>query len=376
MSEKKPNARTSGHLPTMSEKLYANRIASGHAPRPDDSDPSFTPGVRAALATIEGTAQGGGAKHVLAKADPVALDFSKADAEAAEQIGIVLSGSVQDRINRAVSAHNLAARLAVEAGYLLLSVKAEVEHGQFAAGVESLGLSRQRAAELMRMARLVTDMPLARRDELLRLPKSKVLALASADPDVIEDLIAHGNEDADWSTLSVRDLRKRIATLEADKANVQARLDTAETRLKSVTLKNTLTSLELRTEEIRQETLAFQLGVELNLKGLRKLFDEVNLSPTQMGMEGELRLEQVWFIAHAAAASALDLLAHVHTNVVMQGLPQRKLSGEHMLSPAEAARWMRDAALIQARHEGEKFARNIARAEEQPRGRGRPKKAA
>ncbi|WP_310627033.1 hypothetical protein [Limnohabitans sp.] len=54
--------------------------------------------------------------------------MTQEDTQAAAEIGIVMSGSIADRINRAVHAHNLAARLAVGAGYLLLDIRAELAH--------------------------------------------------------------------------------------------------------------------------------------------------------------------------------------------------------------------------------------------------------
>jgi hypothetical protein len=155
------------------------------------------------------------------------FDFSPADAEAAQQMGIVIAGPAADRITRAVGSYNMAARLALEAGYLLLSVKGELEHGAFAAALEETGLSSQRASELMRMAKFVTSLPTEQRSTMLNLEKSKVLALASADASVIEDLL--DDEDGpDISGLSVRELRVRIRELEASNTDLSVKADTAE----------------------------------------------------------------------------------------------------------------------------------------------------
>lgn len=166
----------------------------------------------------------------------VQIDFTDADSAAATSLGIVLGGTLEDRISRAVYAFNNATRYAVEAGYLLLSVKADVEPGQFGAGVEDLGLSRQRAAELMRMAKFATALPDERRAEMLMLPKSKVLALAGADASVIADLLENGDgEGNDLDALSVRDLRQRIRTLEAQTVDVATQRDTALAENKKLT---------------------------------------------------------------------------------------------------------------------------------------------
>src|ERR1035437_7809441 len=93
--------------------------------------------------------------------------FSEQDASVAQSLGIVIAGSVVDRVSRAISACNLAARLAIESGYLLLSVKDELPHGEFESGVEAMGLQPQRARELMRTAKFITSLPEDRRSEFL-----------------------------------------------------------------------------------------------------------------------------------------------------------------------------------------------------------------
>ncbi len=156
------------------------------------------------------------------------LDFTEGDAAAAGSLGIVMSGSLEERIGRAIYAFNSATRYAVEAGYLLLSVKKDVVHGEFEPGIEALGLTKQRAFELMRMAKFATALPADRRAEMLMLPKSKVLALAGADAAVIEDLLNAADGDADLNALSVRELRQRIRELEAKNTDLAVSRDTIE----------------------------------------------------------------------------------------------------------------------------------------------------
>src|SRR5450830_1502562 len=152
------------------------------------------------------------------------FEFTMEDAIAADELGIVLGGAMGDRITRAVVSYNMAARLAVEAGYLLLSVKSEIGRGNFIASVEAMGLSTQRASELMQSAKFISAVPKAQRAELLSLPKSKVLALASADPAVIEQMLEDGDV-SDLDSLSVRALRLRIRELEDESAKRSKRLE-------------------------------------------------------------------------------------------------------------------------------------------------------
>jgi uncharacterized small protein (DUF1192 family) len=156
--------------------------------------------------------------------DVRAFEYSPADEEVALQMGIVVGGPVADRITRAVVSYNMAARLAVEAGYLLLSVKGELAHGEFDAALAETGLARQRASELMRMAKFTTSLPEAQRADMLSMPKSKVLLLASADPSVIEDLL-DDDEMGDLDALSVRELRHRIRALEANNTDLSVQVE-------------------------------------------------------------------------------------------------------------------------------------------------------
>lgn len=153
--------------------------------------------------------------------------FTDDDTAAATSLGVVVSGTIEERIGRAIYAYNNATRFAVEAGYLLLSVKSETERGHFEANIEGVGLTSQRASELMRMAKFATALPAERRVEMLMLPKSKVLALAAADPEVIADLLENPEEGDALSDLSVRELRQRIRDAEAAKADLAVERDTA-----------------------------------------------------------------------------------------------------------------------------------------------------
>ena len=160
------------------------------------------------------------------------LEFTMQDALVAEELGIVLGGSAPDRLTRAVMTYNQAARLTVEAGYLLLSVRADVDHGKFLIALDELGLPRRRAAELMQAAKFISTVPEAQRAELLTLPKSKVLILASADPAVIEQMLEDGDV-SDLDDMSVRGLRLRIRELQAGTTNLAVERDTALADLKA-----------------------------------------------------------------------------------------------------------------------------------------------
>lgn len=300
------------------------------------------------------------------------LVLTQEDAQAAQEIGIVMSGSIADRINRAVHAHNMAARLAVEAGYLLLGIKAELAYGEFERGVESMGLAPQRARELMTTARFVTSLPSERRAEILTLPKTKVLLLANADAEVLADLI--DSPDEDLQDLSVRALRARIKELEADAGKrtkrLEAELEHRDAVIQKLKKKNVQREFDPLTHMVRDEVLAYQGGIEINLQSLQSLFEEVKKDSPD-APEWDLRLQQIWFATHAAAARATALLEHVQATMPLD-MPEQATT-PNMLTPDEVLRWtlewetMVNQAKVVAAHRAD------LRAQEGPRGVGRPK---
>ncbi|WP_180131936.1 hypothetical protein [Rhodoferax sp. BLA1] len=296
------------------------------------------------------------------------------DTEAAQSIGVVMTGPIGDRITRAVQAHNMAARLAVEAGYLLLGIKAESAHGEFERGIEAMGLSRQRAAELMTTAKFVTSLPAAQRAELLMLPKTKVLALASADPEVLIDLL--DMPDADLCNLSVRALRARIKELEEEAGKrtkrLEAELEHRDAVIQKLKKKDVQRDFDPLTHMVRDECLAYQAGVEINLQSLSALFDEVVADDPQ-APEWTLRLEQIWFATHAAAARVTALLDKVRTTMPRQ-MPQQAAT-PNMLTPDEVMHWTLEWETMVSQAKVSAATRADLRAQEGPRGVGRPKGA-
>jgi hypothetical protein len=144
----------------------------------------------------------------------------------ATALGLNLTAVPHVRIELAVTAHNQAARQLMEAGLLLSSVKADVPHDEFMAMLDERGMHFQRAYELMRGAAFVARLPADQRDEVLTLPKTKVLALANASPAVVEAMLEDG--EADLNLIGVRELRARLRELEANLADTTVQRDTAE----------------------------------------------------------------------------------------------------------------------------------------------------
>lgn len=312
------------------------------------------------------------------------LEFTNFDASAAESLGIVVGGSAADRITRAVTAYNQAARMAVEAGYLLLSVKTEVGHGQFGDGVESLGLSRYRAADLMRQAKFITSLPEAQRAEMLALPKTKVLALASADPEVVQQLLEDG-DFSDLSDLTTRGLRQRIRELEAQTTDLSVQRDKAEADLKAAEKK---TRRAARDEE---DAVVPPVVADLRAE-LAALLKKAELAVTSLHPVG---VEVVGLVAHDDATEWVKptlrlglsgLLAvrelvdgSIKSFVEAMGENAKRLSSQPdslaFLDASEIKAVAEEWAALTALHQHEAALREHERAQARPKGKGRPTKA-
>lgn len=125
-----------------------------------------------------------------------------------------------------------------------------------------------------------------------------------------------------------------------------------------------------RTEDIRSECLALQAEAELPLAALKKLFDEINDEDASLP-EQRVQLEHVWMTAHVVFARALSMIEHLHDTVPCP-MPDR-INGTHIMSPAEAQRWLLDYPMIENRHAAEAATRQEKREAAKPKGPGRPK---
>lgn len=313
-----------------------------------------------------------------------AFEFTEADSAAAQELGIMVGGAVGDRITRAVVSYNMAARLAVEAGYLLLSVKSETEHGQFSDAVKSMGLSPQRASELMQMAKFTTALPEAQRAEMLALPKSKVLALASADHEVIEQLLEDGDM-SDLDDMSVRGLRQRIRELEAGTTDMAVQRDKAEADLKAMEkkLKRAARDEEdavvpLVVADVRAELAALIKKAELAVTSLHPIGVEVVglvshdeaaewVEPTlRLGLSGLLALRE---LVDGSIKSFTEAMGEKGKHLARQPDALAFLDASEIKTVAE------DWARLTALHQHEAALREHERAQAKPRGKGRPSKA-
>ncbi len=263
-----------------------------------------------------------------------------------------------------------------KAGVAFMLVQQQLsEHSDtgFTAWIEQHGMARQRVYEAIRVAKFAAQLPESELAKVLQLGKVKVTLLASIPQDVIDNAAESGSsliEKADLMT--VAELKAEIKDLKKRENNYEAELERKDSVIKRLSDdKKRTTEFLLRTEEIREECMAHQLGVELPLNSLQMLFQEVYAEDAALP-ERRLQLEQIWVAAHIAASRALDALAFMKDLASEDEMPARVMA-DHVLQPAEAERWLMDAKVIENRSAAEAALRQEQREASKPRGPGRPK---
>lgn len=263
-----------------------------------------------------------------------------------------------------------------KAGVAFMLVQQQLsEHSDtgFTAWIEQHGMARQRVYEAIRVAKFAAQLPESELAKVLQLGKVKVTLLASIPQDVIDNAAESGSsliEKADLMT--VAELKAEIKDLKKRENNYEAELERKDSVIKRLSDdKKRTTEFLLRTEEIREECMAHQLGVELPLNSLQMLFQEVYAEDAALP-ERRLQLEQIWVAAHIAASRALDVLAFMKDLASEDEMPTRVMA-DHVLQPAEAERWLMDAKVIENRSAAEAALRQEQREASKPRGPGRPK---
>lgn len=376
--------------PTYAETLYAGRIASGDAPLPDDDAPSFTPGTRQALAVIqEATPENSvEVEKVLPANDSEGRDLVN------QLLGQAQAFSAASKLLRTFGVSKLAFvkenKLYRQIEGMKLRTGSESLNGTWEEFCGLLGISVDKAdTDISNLRAFGEDaldsmsrMGIGYRElrQFRKLPADQREALALiAKTGSRDDLIEAAYDAIEKERTAAQEFQTKNAELSEDlKAserrakNLDAECERKDSQIKRLTAaKSRTTDFLLRTEEIREECMALQLGAELHMNSLQKLFEEVRAEDPSLP-EWRLQIEQIWIAAHVVAARALDMVERMKDSVREGEMPERVM-GQHILSPAEAQRWILDYPMIENRHAAEAAARQEKRESAKPKGPGRPK---
>lgn len=311
----------------------------------------------------------------LVRADVRPVVFGAAEIALAHQLGINLEASADVRTEQAVFAFNVATHNLIQAGLLLASVKVEMEQEAFEALLEERGLNKRRANELIHGATFCARLPDVQREQIMGMHKSKVLALASADPEVVESLLE--DEDIDLTGLSVRDLRDRIHALESSNTDLAVQLETSQNETKAAKkaserqLKDYVSSLPVPIFDVRQEVGVLVEQATLCISSLQS-------ACTELKAHNELDhlREFVGPTARLALAGLLQLKLQINglaaNYVAAFELEDINPTAPSYLLPEEIELLARKYTELTARHGWEAALRDWQRKQDRPRGKGRP----
>lgn len=307
--------------------------------------------------------------HVVAFALPAEA------AEFAVRLGADLSGTVEERADAAADHLGRSQRHMLASGVLLASIKAECEHGRFMDLLAERGFEPRSAQRAMQYAQFVLTRPEDEREALIAMPHRKVLALASADPEVIEAMLADGAEKID--ALSVRALTQEIADLKANLADTQVQRDTAETEAEGLKKKlarqpkDRADAVPMVVADLRAEIMAAQKKAALAIDALNALGVElVTLHGTEAAHDWADATLRLGVSALGAIRLQCEGVLRKYVDQLPGGDPtpsQRSyLSKDEVLEAAQSF-----AKLTQV-DQYEKALREWERAQTRPRGKGRP----
>lgn len=297
----------------------------------------------------------------------------------AQRFGLNLHDSHEVRIERAAQNMNRSVQYLLAAGIDLLALRADCEHGVFSELLEERGFERRSAYRAIQYAQFLLSQPEPEREKLLSYPKSHVLALASADPEVVEDLL--DDDDIDLKALSVRELRQTIKELDRKKTDLAVQVETLELEKKQQDdIIKTLREDRVKTggdvpfevQDIRLEMAALHKKAELAIQDLGLIHDKL--------LEGAINdLPAEWRLSVEKHMTASVASLHIMTSNLLSTMsPDLHIAeGEpctfDIFSPSEALRCAQEYKTLIEEHRHEKTLREWDREQARPRGPGRPK---
>lgn len=294
----------------------------------------------------------------------------------ARGIGIDLTGTVDERANLAAEHMNRSQRHMLASGLLLASIKNECEHGQFTALIAERGFEERAARKAMQYAAFVCGQPEATRLRLIEMPRSKVMEIASADPEVIQTLLEDGGEQID--ALSVRALRDRIRDLEAATTDLTVQRDAAEAEAEGLRKKvkrglpDRQDGVPVVVADLRAEIMALGKKASLALDGYQALGEDlgelIGIDAAHDWADATVRLAAAQLSALAVQLNGL--LRYYATALPGEDLTPAPRSYLTKQEVVEAAKTFSELAQV---HDYERALREWEREQQRPKGKGRPK---
>lgn len=373
-----PARKTKAVKPTLGESLYAQRLVAGQHPEVSLDDETVNEGVREAMAEIVAAQQH--ADVITTPNDRDLINQLLGQAQAFNAAGNLLQTFgvsklafvKENKLYKALSDMRAPNGLELKGTWVEFCNLLGISDEKANTDIANLNTFGQEALESM------TRMGIGYRDlaQYRKLPDDEKTALIEAAKsgdkdqllDLAESLIEKHIKEKSELTAKTEELEKDLKDSGKRANNMNAEIERLEMQNERLAQKKErLTKFEPYTEDVRDECMHLQAGCEFNLASLDKLFHQVFYAENTP--EQQLRVEQVYIAVTAAASNALLMIETMRE--LMPELPDR-VQGQHILTPAEAERWLHDYPMIENKHNAGQIAREVKRDADKPKGRGRP----
>lgn len=190
-------------------------------------------------------------------------------------LGIPKEATGEEYLEGGIQALNTSAQWIARAGRSFQLAKEALPHGQFQRTLEARGVEARNAQRAIQVAEFLQSIPGHEAAKLVKAGYTKVLALAQASPEVIEDLVESGDLEG-TPALSVRDLREMLKKRGQELARLEAKIDGLQAKnLREARLRNSLRTVEelpAFAAIMREESLALTEQASFAIENLESVF--------------------------------------------------------------------------------------------------------
>jgi len=294
----------------------------------------------------------------------------------ARQISIDLTAPVDGLWQQVVKQEEASKRHFAAHGLLLLTIRKTVAHGLFLPELERRGIDPRQAQRAMAYAQFVFSRPVGEQDRLLEMPRTKVCALAAADPEVVEAVMEEGLDKV--GELSSRDLARALSNTRVELMTAIAERDGAIKQLKKRSQRDDDMGVPVVIADIRAEMASLVKKAELAITSMHPVgVEAVGLGghaeagewvkPTlRLGLSGLLAVRE---LIDGSIKSYAEAMGEQAQRLATQPDALAFLDESEVHGVAE------DWARLTALHSHEEALRKHERDQAKPKGKGRPAKA-
>ncbi len=213
-----------------------------------------------------------------------------------------------------------------------------IDESGFEAALERAGVNPRSAQRAMQYANYLAALPPKEAQRISQLPKMKVLALASADPEVVQSLLESGSLDGK-EALSLRELQRRLKDSESARTRADTELNKYRQQARAQAALRASEDLPMFAREPREEALVASEAMMQSLEliddaVLRNLLAEVDHSEA-------LRWQP------AAARTVVYALAPVAMRIGRLIKELRERFGESVVGPLDADSFLEPSEALQ-----------------------------